>query len=265
MKKLLLIIFILFVVVPVLILGYLGIIPGLSDLMGANKPRDLGIKYSQSDLSSIHAKSLVKYETLPSNVVPAMTRLFSGERQFSGDFSSAEITATMNNQNWIHWPFKNLQVKFNADGSGEISGTLIKSKVSGYAASIGVPQQAADFIAKYIPNDPAFYVKGKAALSENKVSVFEPQAFQIGRIPMPVSVFLAMVKINPIPLVYAQDVSSMTEELSKVNNKKALIIGFINNRLSSAYGKFYANKAYFTEGNVHFEGVLTEKISYTPR
>ena len=124
-KKLLLIIFIILILVPVICLGMLGFVPGLSSILGTDKPRDLGIKYTQSNLSSIRSRSQVQYLTLPDSNTPSLTRQFSGKRNVTADFTSEEITATINNQPWKYFPYKNVQVKFNADGSGEISGILL--------------------------------------------------------------------------------------------------------------------------------------------
>jgi len=264
MKKLLLVILILIILIPVVFLGLLGFVPGFSILLGADKPRDLGIKYTQEDLKSIRSKSQVEYTILSGNPDPSQTRKFSGSRTLKADFTSAEITATMNNQPWKYWPYRNIQVKFNADGSGEISGILIKGVVPGYASAIGIPAEAVNFAMKYLPADPVFYVKLKGALSNNKVSVFEPQKFEIGRMPMPLGVFLSMGGPNLIQAVYAQDIGEMTQELSKVKDKKTLIISYINGRLSSAFGSFYEKEAYGGENKLFFDGTLPQKISYAP-
>jgi len=264
MKKILLIIFLVILSLPILFLGFLGFIPGLSTILGTDKPRDLGIKYSQEDLKSIRAKSHVEYKTLPDSSAPSLTRQFSGKRDIITEFSSVEITATMNNQPWKYWPYKNVQVKFNGDGSGEISGVLIKSRLIGYAVVIGAPKEAVDFAMKFLPNDPVFYVKMKGSLADNKVAVFEPQSFEIGRIPMPLGLFLSTSGIKLIQPVYAQNPQEMSQELSKVQNKRQLIINFINQKLSSDFGEFYAKKASFGENKLFFDGALTESISYSP-
>ena len=263
MKKLLLLLFLL-IGIPVIILGYFGFITPISSILGTDKPRDLGIKYTQEDLKSIRTKNQVKYEVLPETQSPSQTRSFSGQKQVNSDYTSREITATMNNQPWKYWPYKDVQVKFNADGSGEISGILVKEKVPGYASVIGIPSEATNFAIKFLPPDPVFYVKLKGSLVENKVSEFEPQAFEIGRIPMPLNVFLSLGGKNLVKTAFAQNIGEMTNELSKVKNKKALIIDFINTKVSSDFGSFYAKKAYFGENKVFFEGTLPEKISYTP-
>jgi hypothetical protein len=264
MKKLFLLVLLLIIFLPVFALGMMGFIPGLSSILGADKPRDLGVKYTTADLSSVRSKSQIEYATLPPSNSPLQTRQFIGAREITGEFSSAEITATLNNQNWVHWPYKNVQIKFNADGSGEISGILIKNKLPGYAAAIGIPTEALTFVMKYLPTDPVFYVKMKATLENNKVGIFEPQSLQIGRITLPLGMILSLNNQKIIKLTFAQDLGEMSQELGKVQNKRSLIINFINTRLSSDFGSFFANKASFGDNKLIFDGTLSEKISYTP-
>lgn len=264
MKKLLLLLFVIVICIPVFVLGLLGFVPGLSTILGTDKPRDLGIKYTPADLKSVRSKSQIVYKTLPDTTIPSQTRQFAGKRDVTTEFTSAEITSTMNNQPWKLWPYKNIQVKFNADGSGEISGIFIKSRLPDYSAVISAPSQAADFAMKFLPDNPVFYVKLKASLIDNKIETFEPMSFEIGRMPMPLSLFLSFNGPMLIHEAYAQNVGEMSQELSKVQNKRQMIIEFINQRLSSDFGNFYAKKAYFGENKLFFDGTLTESISYSP-
>lgn len=41
------------VLVPVTALAYIGSVPGLTEVMGANKPADLGVRYTSADLNSL--------------------------------------------------------------------------------------------------------------------------------------------------------------------------------------------------------------------
>ena len=41
------------VIAAILTAGYLGFVPGLSTIMGADKPKDLGITYTQDDFGFI--------------------------------------------------------------------------------------------------------------------------------------------------------------------------------------------------------------------
>jgi hypothetical protein len=264
MKKFILLLILIIILVPVGVLSYMGLVPGISPLLGTDKPRDLGIKYTPEDLRSVRSKSQIEYQILPETTVPSQSRQFTGKRAVAAEFTSAEITATMNNQPWKYWPYKNVQVKFNADGTGEVSGVLLKDKVPSYAAVIGTPQQAVDFAMKYLPANPVFYVKLKATLADNKVAAFEPQNFEIGRVPMPLNLFLAMGGSRLIKSVYAQNPEQMLVDLASVQDKRQLIIDFINQKLSNDFGGFYANKAYFGDDKLVFDGSLSESISYSP-
>jgi hypothetical protein len=63
---------------------------------------------------------------------------------------------------------------------------------------------------------------------------------------------------------YASNNQEMANQLNKVQNKKQLIMDFINQRLSGDFGEFYAKSAYFGENKLFFDGTLTQSISYTP-
>lgn len=249
--------FLLTILVPILAAGYFGLIPGLSSLFGSDKPRDLGITYTETDRTAARAKSQIEYVALPAGMTIPGGWQTSGSREVNTEFSAAEITALMNNRPWKYYPYKNVQVKFNADGSGEISGILIKSRVPQYGASFGAPNEAIEFINRFLPTEPVFYVKGKASLANNQVALFEPQVFEIGRVPMPLEMILSFAPELVKP-AYALDIGGMTSELSKVQNKRALIIEFINSRLANIPG-FYAKSARFAENKLIFEGTLPEK------
>ena len=62
-KKFLLFLLLIIILIPVFALGFMGFVPGLSAILGTDKPRDLGIKYSQEDLKSIRSKSHIEYKT----------------------------------------------------------------------------------------------------------------------------------------------------------------------------------------------------------
>lgn len=254
-------IIILLVLVTLLTAGYLGLVPGLSKIMGSNKPRDLGVQFSEADKTSGRAKSQIVYDTLPENTPTAQSIQRFGKREVNTEFSSAEITALMNNRPWKYWPYADVQVKFNADGSAEISGILLKDRLAGYGAAIGLPQAAVDFAQKFLPANPVFYVKGKAALANNAVSVFEPQDFELGRVPLPVSVFLSYFpNILSVDEVQAAESNDMVSQLSQIKNKRELIINYINSRLSQING-FYAREAKFGNNKLVYNGTLPERES----
>jgi hypothetical protein len=249
---------VLLIVAVVLGLSYMGLIPGLSSVMGADKPKDLAITYTEQNRTDARAKSQIQYEALPSETSAAASFTTSGSREVNIELTNAEMTALLNNRPWRHYPYKNIQVKANPDGSAEISGNIIKSKLPGYAAYLGAPQEAIDFAMKFIPENAAFYCKGIASLENNQIALFAPESFSLGKVPLPVDMFLSFMPPQLIKTVYAVDISGMGSELSKVENKRALIIGFINSNLSRIQG-FYAKSARFEDGKLKFEGTLPEK------
>jgi hypothetical protein len=237
----------------VLVGGYFGLIPGVSAIFGSNKPRNLGVSYTEADLASAKEKSQLEYAELPADTPDSQSLVRSGSRPITATFSNAEVTALMNDRPFKYWPYKNVQVKMNADGSAEISGQLIKSRLSGYCASIGVDKSVADKVIKYLPGNTVFYVKGRAALSGNKVSVLDPSKVEVGRVPIPINSLLSF----DIGTGTALATDSAVSELDSVSGKKAAIISYINSHLAGIKG-FFANSAYFSENELHFDGNLNE-------
>jgi hypothetical protein len=248
------------IIILFLILGYFGFVPGLSNLFGSNKPRDLGTRWTEADRVSGRTKTGVIYQALPAGTPIQDAIQTSGSKPITTQFTATEMTAIFNNKPVKFWPFKDVQLKFNANGSGEISGVLLKSRIPDYAAYIGAPKEAVDLAMKFLPVDPVFYVKGVATLSDNKVGLFEPQKFEIGRVSLPVNMFLSFVPPSLVKTSYAVDVNGLSNELSGVSDKRSLIINFINERLTH-YSGFFANTAKFEENKLIFDGTLPEKES----
>lgn len=247
------------IVAIVLFLGYLGFIPGVSAIFGSNKPRDLGVKYTEADRSSARAKSQIEYVALPADTPAEQSLVRTGSRPVNASFSSAEITALMNDRPFKYWPYKNVQMKFNADGSAEISGQLIKGRLPGYLAAIGVDKSVANNVIKYLPGNTVFYVKGKALLTDNKVSLLDPSRVEVGRMSIPVNLILSLDS-NSSNAAYAADQSGIENELSSASGKKAAIISYINSHLAGIKG-FFAKSASFSDNALNFDGNLNEKES----
>ena len=257
--RILLLAFLILLISPILVLGYFGFVPGLSSFFGSDKPRDLKIVYTDADMKSALVKNKVEYETLPVNTPDEESIKREGTQNINAEFTSSEMTALMNKVAWKNWPYQNVQVKFNGDGTGEISTRLLKNKLPGYFAYMGVPRQVLDFAIKFLPLDPVIYLKGKVALTNNKMTTFDVQQFEIGRVQLPIKMFLSFVPPKLVPDAYALDIFGMGQELMKVKNKKDLIVYYINGRLDSYYSFFYAKSVYFKENGLVFDGRLPQK------
>lgn len=240
--------------VIIYIVGALGYIPGLSKVLGAEKPRDLGITYTETDFASARAKSQLQYLELPSTTPPEQSIVRAGTRPITTSWNSAEMTSLLNNRPWKYWPISDVQVRINDDGSAELSGVVDRDILKGYAAAIGVSPEVATGTISFMPPKSAFYVKAVTSLKENKVDKFEIQSVTYGKVNIPVDILLSQHKNNMINKAAAADATS---ELSKYSGKRAAIISFINERLSKITG-FYAKSASFNQGKLNFDGNLSE-------
>ena len=102
------------VLLGVLTAGYLGFVPGVSDVMGTNKPIDLGVKYSSSDLDSVGQK--IADINLESEVAEL-------------HLTSSELTAMVASmsEGSEQFPLEQVQVKLSETGV-KLSGTLNMEK-----------------------------------------------------------------------------------------------------------------------------------------
>ncbi len=217
-------------VVALLVLGYLGFIPGLSSVFGADKPRNLGVTYTAADYDSAHRKSGIQLSSLPDTGKSEGSIVMTGKQPLTSTFSSAEITAAANERKWKYWPISKVQVKFNSDGSMESSGVLNIGKLVSYAQALGLAQadikQALDAL-KSIPTNPAFYVKLKTTVTDNKVSMDVQQA-ELGRL-------------------------SLTPDIIK--NAQGKVIDAFNAYLASS-PNISIKSLSFADGKVNFDGTL---------
>lgn len=253
--KVILLVLIVIILGIVSMLGSLGFIPGLAGLMGANKPKNLGVVVSTTDLDSARSKTKLIYGILPDSTPIEQSIQRIGQQKATFSLTSAEVTALLNNRPWKYWPVKNVQLKINDDGSAELSCVVVKEKLRGFAIANGIPADAVDMGLKFIPADPAVYVKATTALTDNRVSQFDIQAVSLGRFSLPVDKLLAWTRTRFIPTAYA---SGSISYLYNYQGKKDLIINFINERLSKIQG-FFAKSANFKDGKLNFDGTLSEK------
>lgn len=254
-------VFLVAIVVIILGLGYMGYIPVVAKFLGTDKPRDLGIRFSEKDRDEAKSKSKVQYGVLPSATSDQLSIQRFGHHDVDDSWSSAQISAMMNDRPWKYWPYKNVQLKFYKDGSGEMSGGIDKVVFPNYASAKGVPKEAISFMMKLLPPTPVFYLKMKVSIKNNKIDTFQPQAFELNRIPLPVAQFLAFNRpsFQLIKPVNAQLNIDLLTDLAKVKNKKDLIVGFINDRLADYNGSFFADELRFEEDKFIFKGILPDQ------
>jgi hypothetical protein len=217
------------VIVAVLVLGYLGFVPGVSNVFGSNKPRDLGVTYTAADYASAHARNGTTHTVLPAGSVPSI--IFSGSHPVNTVYTQAEINALINTRQWTNYPLKDCQLRINPDNTVELSGIIIMNRLKGYetALNLGDNMNAITGYLKYIPGDPAFYAKGTIEVVNGQIVNTEISEFKVGNLT-----FTKQVQDN--------------------------LQGLISNAYSeiAAYPGFSITTLKFTGGKVQFVGTLPD-------
>lgn len=190
----LLTIFIVILMIPILLLGYMGLVPVLSNLMGTANPRDLGVKYSQSDVDTYKKKTSLQfkdyseapYDPFNNNQKTALASPLS----VSGvNLTQQEITALLNTNTYSWMPVDNIQVKLT-DNTIELSGSLNIDKIEEFNQYISEDNTAGQDInsalawVKRLRNKAPVYVKANVSIIDNKLS-FKLLDAEIGRLNIP--------------------------------------------------------------------------------
>jgi hypothetical protein len=256
MKKGLKIFLIVVAVIVLLVLiafARLGYLPGVAKVFGWDKPRDLGVSYTEEDFDSAFNKSAASYGVLPESTPDSSSIQFLGSNQVTTSWNSSEVTSLLNDRPWKYWPISDVQLKINEDNSVEMSGIINSNKLRGYAIGIGVPQAVVDRIS-LLPSEAPFYIKGTGSLSQNTVSSFDLTQAELGRTSIPTGILLS-ADSQMVKRALAQ---SVVDELSNYSGKKAYIVDFVNSKLSWVNG-FFAKRAEFKNGSLEFEGTIPDK------
>jgi hypothetical protein len=221
-------------VLIVLVVGaaaYLGLMPGIS------KPRDLGIKYTEQNFTDYEKKIGDSYDTMASASALDQTIQYSGSHDTETTITSSEASARINYSKWAYMPLSNAQVKFNTDGSFEVSGNIRIDRMDGFIRSIGgIKYSKADMekglgYLGVIKSNPPAYAKAKPVIKDNKVSV-QIETIEVGRIKVP----LEKVDANEF-------FASLTEQ----------IFGRING--------FHADSITISDNTLNFNGKMPDKTT----
>jgi len=175
------------VVVLVIGLGYLGFIPGVSNLFGSNKPKDLGVTYTVADYTSARNKVGGNLSVLPSTSDPTQSISFSGSHPVDVNFTEAEYNAELNNRQWSYYPLENVQVKLHTDGTAELSANIETGKLQGCLEALGASQDALTSVTnylKYIPTNPAIYMKGSVEIENGEFLNTDMATFKVGNLDL---------------------------------------------------------------------------------
>lgn len=221
MKKLLFILIIL-ILLPVGVLAYLGVIPGLAQYTA--KPVDLGIKTDKSLVTAFESKYGMPNGT--------------GRVELDVSLTSQEITSVF--AVWEdrdrYFPLHDVQVRFNPDGTGEAAGYLKIGTAVDLAHNLGYSDadiaKGKEYL-KYVSGDLPFYVKGTGGMTGNKLTI-NPSSFNIGRV-------------------------SVSDSLT---GAVALAVTDMINRRIAQIGGADIKDASFKNGSFHLQGSVPDTIKY---
>ena len=223
--KLLFSLFLILIVLGVLLLGYIGVIPGLSSLFGFDKPRNLGIKYTKQDLDN--AQSKLKQTLIDVNP--------NSNEQFDS-LTGIPIETTLTSEKYsahvemLH-PLSDVQIKL--EGSNfEMSGRIDKSRIPQYVKTWGLTDandvEILNVADKYLPGNPVFYVAGSGSVTNDDMIINLTKA-ELGRLPVP------------------------TDQAEQ-------IVELISETLFKEIGGFSAESTTIENGQLHFKGTSTPQV-----
>lgn len=222
------------IIIVAIILAGIGVIPGLSNLIGAGQ-KDLGIRYALDDSRAAWKKSGgTEIISLPSDASPADDFRLEGKKSVSFTMNSTELTAHSNNRSWKNYPVKNIQIKIHDDGTIESSAILLVDKAMPYAMALGYSeQQIRDAMKTYAipPFAVPIYVLGKGSVRNNSVQV-DARTVKIGAIPIPGDI-----------------VARANKEAESV----------LNDVIAKHTDAFRADEVSFADGTMTFIGAVPEK------
>lgn len=174
-------------VMNILVIGWLGFVPGLSNVLGATKARDLGVSYSQSDYENYQTKSGINLVNDAKVAPNSLSR--------SIVLTDEEATAALNNVNWRWMIMDNIQVRFS-DGVIELSGKINDQKLANLDNSSELSSNDSKQLSSWlnrVANNAPVYIKLAGNVTDNVLSLQVKQV-TIGRLNLPVAIFDDLVK-----------------------------------------------------------------------
>lgn len=191
------------------------------------RPKALGVTYTQKDLDSTKQKLNVTFAPLPAaDQTATKTIIVSGSHPVDQSFSSAELTAAVDNRHndYAYFPFRNVQIRVNPDATVEGSATINYQDAVNYLVSLGVSRAAiAEGTAKFkIPNaDLPVYLKASGTINNNN-SQINFSAAKIANINVPpnlITQFQPAVNGLIESIIRSRQPSYRIDKLEIVNNQ----------------------------------------------
>jgi hypothetical protein len=120
-NKLIAVIIVILVITSVIAASGIFYVPGFSDVLGTNKPRDLGVKADPAKFNALLARENVKLSGPASNYDLTANIKYGQAQPMDATVSSEELTSMMQATNNAKGPLKNMQVKLGNNNQMEMS------------------------------------------------------------------------------------------------------------------------------------------------
>ena len=181
----------------ILLLGWMGLVPGVSHVLGARTPENLGVRYAETDLQQFAAKTGVVFSpappVTPAPALPAPTVAppppaapTPGGKHLNLKLTQEELSAVINRMGADLLPLRNVQVKLS-QGAAEVSGALDTARIGDFLKKVGVRDQNIDRIAafaKAFGDNVPVYAKAAGGVQDAQLDL-QLQAVRIGNFEVP--------------------------------------------------------------------------------
>lgn len=171
---------VLILLIPLLVLGWLGLVPGLSGLLGADHPKDLGVQYSASDVQNYQSKfgiTFAQRSAAPDDPSrPGKKRLFADPKPVDTTFTQEELSAALNSADLAWLPLRAIQIKLS-NHTAEVSGLLSTGRIPKFlkiAAGLGFKEGDLAQVAAYaekLADDVPVYIKAGGAVENSELNL----------------------------------------------------------------------------------------------
>jgi len=237
MKKIIIVVVVIILLI-VLALGYLGFVPGLSTLMGTNKPINLGVTTAKESLDSADKKVNISRQAMTGQAPTGKNIAYEGSHKANISLSSAELSSLLQANGWeFSGVVSDIQINMDKEGKIQASAMVDINKLENYLNITGLVNTK-DFKAytdkiKVFETSAPVYFAGTGAVVNNKVKL-DLASVKVGRLPIP-----------------------MTKESS------GYLVGLLERRINAIPG-FRVDSATVLDGQVSFKGSLPDKVKVWP-
>ena len=120
-NKLIAVILVIMILISVIAATGIFYVPGVSEVLGTNKPRDLGVKADPAKFNALLARENVRLNGPASNYDLTANIRYGQAQPMDATVSSEELTSMMQATNNAKGPLKNMQVKLGNNNQMEMS------------------------------------------------------------------------------------------------------------------------------------------------